>query len=106
MKNDTHPSPTHLNFKSTLGPTDPMVDLKLDCMEMGRRWLGDRCLTCPIYMWICVSLKILLMYYCDGFFLVCISTNSFKDCVVKLTPSCSCWFEIQAQHCSECRKVI
>jgi hypothetical protein len=43
MENDTNSSPNHLIFKSTirfvkptLGPTNPMMDLKFDCMEMVR----------------------------------------------------------------------
>jgi hypothetical protein len=32
----------HWICKTHIGsPTNPMVDLKLDCMEIGMRWLGD-----------------------------------------------------------------
>jgi hypothetical protein len=27
-----------------------MVNLKFGCIEVGKRWLGDECLTCPFLL--------------------------------------------------------
>lgn len=37
----------HLICKTHIGSTNPLVDLKLGCMEIGKRWLGDGFLSCP-----------------------------------------------------------
>jgi hypothetical protein len=48
MKNDINLFPSHLIFKLTIGfmrltldPTNLMVDLKLGCMKIDRRWMSN-----------------------------------------------------------------